>query len=58
MASCFRLKRMEERAGKIYAVNSIPHSVLIDKKGVIIASNLRGEELLKNWKKYYIKSSE
>lgn len=34
-------------AAKIYGVNSIPHSVLLDKEGVIIAKNLRGEELLK-----------
>ncbi len=34
-------------AGKLYAVNSIPHSVLIDKKGIIIANNLRGEDLTK-----------
>ena len=32
-------------AGKLYAVNSIPHSVLIDKQGIIIAKNLRGDEL-------------
>jgi len=31
--------------GKIYAVRSIPHNVLIDKDGIIIAKNLRGEDL-------------
>lgn len=32
-------------AGKLYAVNSIPSSVLLDPEGIIIAKNLRGEEL-------------
>jgi len=30
-----------------YGFSSIPHSVLIDKEGIIIAKNLRGEELRK-----------
>ena len=41
------LKGWQSEAGKLYGVNSIPHSVLLDKKGVIIATDLRGEELLK-----------
>lgn len=32
---------------KLYGVNSIPHSVLIDRNGIIIAKNLRGDELKK-----------
>ncbi len=32
-------------AGKLYGVQSIPHSVLLDKNGVIIAKNLRAEGL-------------
>ncbi len=32
-------------AAKLYGVNSIPHSILLDKEGVIIAKNLRGEKL-------------
>ncbi|NJO87714.1 MAG: AhpC/TSA family protein [Chloroflexia bacterium] len=32
-------------AGKIYGVSSIPHTVLLDKEGVIIAKDLRGDEL-------------
>lgn len=40
------LKGWANEAGKLYGVNSIPHSVLIDKNGIIIAKNLRGEELL------------
>jgi peroxiredoxin len=33
--------------GKLYGVNSIPHSVLIGRDGKIIAKDLRGDELLK-----------
>jgi peroxiredoxin len=41
------LKGWGNEAGKLYAINSIPANVLIDKDQKIIASNLRGEELLK-----------
>lgn len=34
-------------AGKLYAVRSIPSNVLLDPKGIIIAKNLRGEDLEK-----------
>lgn len=34
-------------AAKLYVVNSIPHSVLIDKDGKIIANDLRGDDLIK-----------
>lgn len=39
------LKYWDSEAGKLYAVRSIPHNVLIDKDGIIIAKNLRGEDL-------------
>ena len=39
------LKGWGNAAGKIYGVRGIPHSVLVDKEGVIVAKNLRGEEL-------------
>ena len=39
------LKGWGNAVGKIYGVTSIPHSVLIDKDGTIIAKDLRGEEL-------------
>tara|TARA_B100000809_G_scaffold116679_1_gene114905 strand:- start:126 stop:1259 length:1134 start_codon:yes stop_codon:yes gene_type:complete len=39
------LKGWANAAGKIYGVRSIPHSVLIDKDGVVIAKDLSGEEL-------------
>ncbi len=39
------LKRWKSAAGKLYGVRSIPHTVLLDKEGVIIAKNLKGEAL-------------
>ena len=39
------LKGWANAAGKIYGVRSIPHSVLIDREGIIIAKDLRGEDL-------------
>ena len=39
------LQYWNSAAAKLYGVNSIPHSILIDGKGIIIAQNLRGEEL-------------
>lgn len=32
-------------AGKLYGVQSIPHSILLDEQGTIIAKNLRGDDL-------------
>ncbi len=39
------LKGWKSMAAGIYAVNSIPHTVLIDPDGIIIAKNLRGDAL-------------
>ncbi len=39
------LKRWKSAAGKLYGVRSIPHTVLLDKQGVIIAKNLTGDKL-------------
>ncbi len=39
------LKGWGNAAGKLYGVNSIPASVLLDPEGTIIAKNLRGEDL-------------
>jgi len=41
------LKGWGNAAGKLYGINSIPASVLLDKDQVIIARNLRGEDLMK-----------
>ncbi|MCK4664524.1 MAG: AhpC/TSA family protein [Bacteroidales bacterium] len=32
-------------AAKLYGVNSIPHTVIVDTNGIIVAKNLSGEEL-------------
>jgi len=39
------LKGWGNAAGQLYGVRGIPHSILIDKDGVIIAKGLKGEEL-------------
>lgn len=39
------LRGWENAAGKLYGIRSIPSNVLLDSNGVIIAKNLRGEEL-------------
>ena len=39
------LKGWENSAGKLYGIRSIPSNVLLDTTGMIIAKNLRGEEL-------------
>lgn len=39
------LKGWQNEVAQLYAVSSIPHTVLLDKEGKIIAKNLRGEEL-------------
>ena len=39
------LKYWNSEAGKLYGIQSIPATILIDENGIIIAKNLRGEEL-------------
>lgn len=39
------LKFWKSEGARIYRVNSIPYTVLIDEKGVIIGKNLRGQAL-------------
>ena len=39
------LKGWEAQAAKIYTINSIPSNLLIDGEGIILAKNLRGEQL-------------
>ncbi len=39
------LKFWDNAAGKLYGVKSIPHNLLIDKEGTIIAKDLRGKDL-------------
>lgn len=46
------LKQWNCSAASAYKVNSIPSNFLIDAKGIIIAKNLRGEQLDKFLKEY------
>jgi peroxiredoxin len=39
------LRGWSNAAGKLYGVNSIPHTVLLDPSGVIVSKNLRGDAL-------------
>lgn len=39
------LKGWDEPAAQAYGISSIPHTLLLDKDGIIIAKNLRGEEI-------------
>lgn len=41
------LKGWDNKAGKLYAIRSIPSNVLLDPKGKIIARNLNGKDLEK-----------
>ncbi len=45
------LKYWSSTAGKLYGVQSIPHNVLINQKGIIVAKNLRGAKLQDELKK-------
>lgn len=47
------LQGWKNAGAALYGVNSIPHVVLTDKDGVIIAKNLRGEELDKKLKELF-----
>jgi peroxiredoxin/outer membrane lipoprotein-sorting protein len=51
------LKGWDNAVGKIYGVRSIPHSVLINKEGVIIAKDLRGEELHEKLEEIFLPKS-
>jgi hypothetical protein len=39
------LKGWENEAAKLYGVNSIPATVLVNREGIIVARNLRGEAI-------------
>lgn len=41
------LKGWKSDGAALYGVNSIPHTVLVDKDGIIVAKNIHGEELEK-----------
>jgi hypothetical protein len=39
----------------LYAINSIPSNILLDPNGVIIAKNLRGEDLTNKLEELLVK---
>ena len=39
------LESWNSKGAELYGVSAIPHTVLIDKEGIIIAKNLHGDEL-------------
>lgn len=39
------LKGWQNAAAQLYCVNGIPHLVVLDENNVIVAKDLRGEEL-------------
>jgi len=41
------LQGWKNQAARLYGVESIPHNLLIDPNGVIVAKNLRGENLIR-----------
>lgn len=45
------LKGWQSAAGKLYGVESIPHNLLINQKGIIVAQDLMGPALQKELKK-------
>jgi len=47
------LKGWQSAAGKLYAINSIPATVLLDRDGNIVAKNLRGDELREKLEELY-----
>jgi peroxiredoxin len=51
------LKYFQSEAAELYNINAIPFSLLLDPKGVIIAKNLRGEELHKKLEEIFSKQN-
>lgn len=49
------LKGWESAAHDSYGINSIPSNVLLDPKGMIIATDLRGQDLQNKLKELYLK---
>ena len=47
------LKGWKCAANEVYGVSSIPSNVLVDPQGKIVASDLRGKELLNKLKEIY-----
>lgn len=46
------LKGWKNEVALMYGINSVPQNVLVDPQGIIVAKNLRGENLLDQLKKF------
>jgi peroxiredoxin len=46
------LKYWKNEVALMYGINSVPQNILIDPKGIIIAKNLRGDDLTEKLKKF------
>ncbi|RLD60866.1 MAG: hypothetical protein DRI95_14940 [Bacteroidetes bacterium] len=47
------LKYWDNAAGKLYGISSIPSNILLDPEGIIIAKNIRGEDLQNKLKEVF-----
>lgn len=52
------LKGWGSAAGKLYAVSSIPATILLDRDGNIVAKNLRGDALREKLEELYAKEAQ
>jgi hypothetical protein len=52
------LKYWNSEGGKLYGVRSIPHTVLINRDGTIIARGLQGVELQKRLEQLFEDSNQ
>jgi peroxiredoxin len=51
------LKGWDNEAAKLYGVNSIPATVLVNREGIIIARNLRGEAIAEKLESLFSESA-
>jgi peroxiredoxin len=52
------LQGWSSEAGKLYGINSIPATVLLNKEGIIIDKNLRGDDLRKKLEEIYAEEAQ
>jgi len=46
------LKGWKNQVAQMYSVSSVPHTILLDREGRILARNLRGEIMMLNLMKH------
>jgi peroxiredoxin len=52
------LQGWKSAAGELYAINSIPATVLVNREGIIVAKNLRGAELRRKLEEIYAEEQQ